>query len=98
MYNNKFVVVVNHNRVLKKFICKGRGYKLKNKNDRINSILRLNTLLNLTGGLINVSSFGTDENGLLLVEMTRNKLDKSINNIMLMEQYIEREINYNFII
>ena len=88
---NKYIIAVKHNRTIRKILCKGKGYKLKDEDEKEIAIAKLNSLINMSYSLVTVDAFGIDENGLLLVEIRNNILDNSINRLLLLENYIEED-------
>ena len=88
---NKYIIAVKHNRTIRKILCKGKGYKLKDEDEKEIAIAKLISLINMSYSLVTVDAFGIDENGLLLVEIRNNILDNSINRLLLLENYIEED-------
>lgn len=88
---NKYIIAVKHNRTIRKILCKGKGYKLKDEDEKEIAIAKLNSLINMSYSLVTVDAFGIDENGLLLVELRNNILDNSVNRLLLLENYIEED-------
>lgn len=88
---NKYIIAVKHNRTIRKILCKGKGYKLKDEDEKEIAIAKLNSLINMSYSLVTVDAFGIDENGQLLVELRNNILDNSINRLLLLENYIEED-------
>lgn len=92
---NTFIIIIVHKRKIKKYLCKGYGYKLIDNaySDRI--ISQINMLLNTADSLVDITSYGIDENGYLLVELNNVLFDNSINNTIGLEKGIDHEINYD---
>jgi len=92
---NKFIIIIVHKRRYKKYLCKGYGYKPIDNADCNHITLKINTLLNMVDSVVDITSYGIDENGYLLVELNSNKFNDSINNLVKLDKNIEYEINYN---
>ena len=88
---NKYIIALKHNRTIRKILCKGKGYKLKDEDEKEIAIAKFNSLINMSYSLVTVDAFGIDENGLLLVEIRNNILSNSLNRILLLENYIEED-------
>ena len=92
---NKFIIVLVHKRKTKKYLCKGYGYKLIDDTYSNRIIAQINMLLNTVDSLVDITSYGIDENGYLLVELNNVLFDNSINNTIRFERCIDHEINYD---
>ena len=89
--DNKYIIALKHNRTIRIILCKGKGYKLKDEDEKEIAIAKFNSLINMSYSLVTVDAFGIDENGLLLVEIRNNILSNSLNRILLLENYIEED-------
>lgn len=61
---NKFIVVVKHNYTLKKIFCKAKGYKLKNDENKLEALAKINGLINSNSLMVNLKTYGLDKDGL----------------------------------
>ena len=93
---NKFIIIIKHNYEYKKFLCKGYGYQIINNDEKEFSLAKLNSILNSIYPVLSITTFGTDENGYLLVKIESLNLKTNVNNIMLQQKNIKPEINYNY--
>ena len=90
---NKYIIAVKYNHKIRKILCKGKGYKLKDADERNIAIAKINSLINMSDSLVIIDAFGIDENGQLLVEIRSYNFSDSINTILLSKKYIENETN-----
>jgi len=90
---NKYIIAVKYNHKIIKILCKGKGYKLKDADERNIAIAKINSLINMSDSLVIIDAFGIDENGQLLVEIRSYNFSDSINTILLSKKYIENETN-----
>ena len=86
---NQLIIAIEHNKTIKRILCKGKGYKLKNINDRDIAIGKINCLLNMSNCLVTINAHGINTTGELVVEIFNNRLEYSINELLLSESYIE---------
>jgi hypothetical protein len=92
---NTFIIIIVHKRKIKKYLCKGYGYKPADNTDCNHIISKVNSILNTVDSLVDITSYGIDENGYLLVELNNNIFHDSINNTIRLEKGIDYEINYD---
>ena len=90
---NKYIIAVKYNRKIRRILCKGKGYKLKDADEKNIAIAKINSLINMSDSLVIIDAFGIDETGQLLVEIRSYNFSDSINEILLSKKYIERETN-----
>jgi hypothetical protein len=92
---NKFIIIIVHKKKTKKYLCKGYGYKSTDDADSNRIISQINMMLNTVDSVVDIVSYGIDENGYLLVELNNVLFDNSINNTIRFERGIEHEVNYD---
>jgi len=87
---NKYIIAIKHNFTLKKIICKAKGFKLKNQNDKLTAIAKFNGLANSENLIVYLKTYGLNKDGYLLIDISNNKFD-NFKTIMLRENYIEED-------
>tara|TARA_Y100000589_G_C26701239_1_gene445805 strand:+ start:99 stop:485 length:387 start_codon:yes stop_codon:yes gene_type:complete len=88
---NHLIIAIKHNNSIKRIFCKGKGYKLKNITDRNIAIGKVNCLINMSNSIVNINAHGINTTGQLVVEIFSNKFHGSINDVLLLESYIEHD-------
>tara|TARA_E500000178_G_C16747691_1_gene628963 strand:+ start:307 stop:723 length:417 start_codon:yes stop_codon:yes gene_type:complete len=94
----KFIIIAKINREYRKYICKGYGFKLKDTTDESKNecLSIINGYINKYNNDLNIYFNGIDENGTMLVTVSGENSNESLNDSLKFLDTTDIEINYDY--